>query len=582
MPIFSYEAVGELPQTEMTPGPIRNAAVAELLQRYAAALAASGVDRFKVKAYRRAAETVERLREDVSDLVKRGGDLRTLPGVGTAISAAIEEIVRSGRLARLDEILARMPLEAVEMATRPQLDSKRVLRIYKKLGIQTLQELADRLASGEIRTAFGERVEMHVRQGLDERPRMLFRKADQIACGIEDFLKGLPGVARVSRTGSLRRGQETVGDLSFLATGAKSQDTLRLFKQQGRPEKLDGEKNRAAVRLASRQLAVLGWTAKNEWGLRLLNETGAAAHLLELENHARRRRVDFTAKGLAARGIDLSEESSVYRALGLPFIEPELREGRGEVAAAAAGRLPILVGLADLKGDLHMHTVASDGGNSMIEMAEAAQARGYEYIAITDHSQSLKLTNGLSEKRLLAQIRQIDRLNDRLNGLVILKSAEVDILEDGSLDYPNPVLRELDLTICSIHSKFRLDRRQQTDRVLKAMSNRYFNILGHATGRLLLSRPGYELDFERIVEYAKRAGCFFEINANPNRLDLSDLNAKLAKDKGVKIAINTDAHSIGELGFMPGGIVQARRAWLEADDVLNTRTWSQLRKLLKR
>jgi len=229
-----------------------------------------------------------------------------------------------------------------------------------------------------------------------------------------------------------------------------------------------------------------------------------------------------------------------------------------------------------------MHTTASDGGNSLLEMAEAARGLGYQYIAITDHSQSLKLTNGLSEKRLLEQIREIDKLNARLDGIVILKASEVDILENGSLDYPANVLKELDLTVCSIHSRFALDRRRQTERILRAMDNRYFNILGHATGRLLLKRPGYDLDIERLVDHAKQVGCFFEINSNPNRLDLSDVHARLAKDKGVKIAINTDAHSIAELDFMAGGVDQARRAWLEPADVLNAAPLARLREMLKR
>jgi DNA polymerase (family 10) len=275
-------------------------------------------------------------------------------------------------------------------------------------------------------------------------------------------------------------------------------------------------------------------------------------------------------------------EETVYSTLGLSYIPPELREGRGEIEAARSGTLPKLIEISDLRGDLHMHTVASDGGNSLCEMAAAAKDLGYEYIAITDHSQSLKITNGLTEKRLLAHIRAIDKLNSKLSGITILKSAEVDILEDGKLDYSNAVLKELDLTICSIHSRFSLGVTAQTERIMRAMDNRYFNILGHATGRLLLKREGYGIDVEKLIKHAAASGCFFEINSSPNRLDLSDEHARMAKDAGVKIAINTDAHSIRELGFISAGINQARRAWLERKDVLNASSLTKLKGLIVR
>jgi DNA polymerase (family X) len=559
-----------------------NAGVAAILHRYAAALNAGGEDRFKIKAYRRAAETIERMPGDVADLVAQGKNLQSLPGIGKAISSVIEEIVRTGKFRRLDETLAPMPAEMVELISRPLLDPKLVQRIYKKLGIHTLQELAQRLESGAIRQSFGDRTELHIRQALDSRPRMLLRNADQLAGPIEAFLKSIPGVATVEQTGSLRRRQETVGDLSFLISGSRPRDIFERFGQFAKPEPATGERNRCSFRMATGPVVTLQWTTKKTWGLALLTATGAATHLRELETRARRKRISLSVKGLASKRVDASSEASVYRALGLPVIEPELREGRGEVRAAAKGSLPRLVRLADLKGDLHMHTTASDGGNTMLEMAVAARGLGYQYIAITDHSQSLKLTNGLSEKRLLAQIREIDKLNARLDGIVILKSSEVDILENGSLDYPASVLKELDLTICSIHSRFALDRRRQTARILRAMDNRYFNILGHATGRLLLRRPGYDLDIERLMDHAKHVGCFFEINSNPNRLDLSDVHARLAKDKGLKIAINTDAHGIAELGFMAGGVDQARRGWLEPADVLNAAPLTRLREMLKR
>ena len=292
--------------------------------------------------------------------------------------------------------------------------------------------------------------------------------------------------------------------------------------------------------------------------------------------------MSLSSAPLRKKKVPLTEEEPIYAALELEFIEPELREGRGEVAAAAAGKLPTLIRQEDLKDDLHMHTTESDGANSLTEMAEAALAKGYEYIAITDHSQSLKLTNGLSERRLLQQIKRIDAFNARQPKITVLKSAEVDILEDGSLDYSAKVLRQLDFTICSIHSRFGLGKDQQTERILRAMDNRYFTILGHATGRLLLKREGYELDIERLLDHAKATGCYFEINSSPDRLDLSDEHAKMAKNHGIRLAVNTDAHSTSELDFMSSGVNQARRAWLECRDVLNTLPLKALWKALRR
>lgn len=280
--------------------------------------------------------------------------------------------------------------------------------------------------------------------------------------------------------------------------------------------------------------------------------------------------------------MNLSDEAAIYKTLKLSYIQPELREGRGEVEAAATDHLPQLIELCHLRGDLHMNTTASDGANTIAQMAAAAQERGYEYIAITDHSQLLKITNGLSEQRLRQHIKAIDMLNARLSGIQILKSAEVDILEFGDLDYSNAMLKELDFTICSIHSRFGRNKQQQTERIMRAMDNPYFTILGHATGRLLLKREGYELDIERIIGHAKDRSCYFEINPSPDRLDLSDEHAKMAKEAGVRIAVNTVAHSIMELDYIGAGINQAHRAWLEPSDVLNVLPLTQLQKVFAR
>lgn len=556
-----------------------NAEIGELLRRLAGALVLEGADRYKIKAYRRAAEMLETHPENIADYVQRGGDLLELPGIGKAINEKILEILASGNLPQLERSLSKLKPELVELSTKPRLDPKLVQRIYKTLGIKTLAELQSQLEIGNILKLFGSRVDFQIRQGLDERPRELWWSANKWSLQVEDFLKGIPGVTQVARVGSLRRCQETVGDLNFLVTGSTATAVFKLFTKYGAVESSEViKKNRKRFRLALGRSITVTWTPQKTWGLELLIHTGSPGHLQELQSQLP------IAGTLTAKffGAGAADEESVYKKLGLSYIESELREGRGEVAAAAQNKLPLLVQLADLRGDLHMHTTDSDGANTLVEMAASAKEKGYQYIAITDHSQSLKITNGLSEKRLLQHVKAIDRLNTKLKGITILKSAEVDILEDGSLDYPNGILKHLDLTICSIHSRFALNKEQQTERILRAMDNPYFNILGHATGRLLLKREGYQIDILRLIKHSKANGCYFEINSSPDRLDLSAEHAKIAKDAGIKIAINTDAHSTEELNFITGGINQGRRAWLEPKDVLNTYSLPKLLKILQR
>lgn len=560
-----------------------NAAIADYLRRYAAVLSVEGADRFKLKAYRRAAETIEGLSEPVAALVSRGSDLTEFPGVGKAISGILLEIVKTGQLERLNQTTAKLPPEQVELITRPALDPKRVTRIYKKLGIHSLRELRHELETGRIRELFGSRMDYHVRRGFDDRPRHLLWAIDDVALKIEEYLHGLSSVTKVAAVGSLRRRQDTVGDLNFLVAGKSATAVFRQFAAFGAVQFVEScGQQEHAFKLSSGITVRLKWTQADEWGLALVLATGSAAHLTALKAQAKARKMTLATAALRKAGVEILSEKSIYRGLGLAWIDPELREGRGEVQAALHRKMPALITQEDLRGDLHMHTTASDGANSIEEMATAARERGYEYIAITDHSQSLKITNGLTEPRLREHLRAIDKINGKLTGFRILKSAEVDILEEGRLDYSDAMLKQLDFTICSIHSKFALNKQQQTERILRAMDNPYFNILGHATGRLLLQREGYELDIERIIDHAKANGCCFEINSSPNRLDLSDEHAKLAKEAGIKIAVNTDAHSTRELDFIWAGINQARRGWLEASDVLNTYPLAKLLRALRR
>jgi DNA polymerase (family X) len=411
---------------------------------------------------------------------------------------------------------------------------------------------------------------------VTETQAMLLYKAHELRQAVEDFLLDVCKVRAVDAVGQYRRRVETIEELSFIVdTDDFAALIARLERYGGRTPLVASTRTSATFSLSSGVLLRIDQATKENWGLALIRCTGSKAHLRKL--------TAFTGgwDTVTAAG-PFASETDFFARFNLSFIEPELREGHDEVDRARCGTLPNLVTVKDIRGELHAHSTSSDGSNSIEQMAAAARDFGYEYIGITDHSQSLKIARGVSVGDLWKQIRFIDKLNARLAGVRILKSAEVDILADGTLDYPDDLLRELDYTVCSVHSRFALGKQEQTERILRAMDNRYFNILGHATGRLLLKRPGYELDMDRIIQHARRNGCFFEINSSPDRLDLSAENARLASEAGVKIAISTDAHSKREFGTVRHGTDQARRAALEAASVLNCLPWPSLEPLFRR
>jgi DNA polymerase (family 10) len=341
---------------------------------------------------------------------------------------------------------------------------------------------------------------------------------------------------------------------------------------------------RSTVILRSGMQVDLRFVPKESYGAALVYFTGSKAHNIALRKMAVAKKLKINEYGVfrGKKRVAGKTEKEVYAQVGLPFIEPELREDRGEIAAARKKKLPRLVGVGDIRGDLHAHTNATDGKDTLPAMVEAARERGYDYLAISDHTKHLTVARGLDTKRLRKQIDAIDRLNAKLSGFTVLKSAEVDILEDGTLDLPDDVLKELDLTVCTIHFKLDLPAEKQTERVIRAMDNRYFSVFGHPTGRLLGARAAYAIDLERVMEAAKERGCHLEVNSQPDRLDLDDVHCKMAKDLGVKVAISTDAHRKSDLDKIRFGVGQARRGWLEADDVINTRGRRELRKLLRR
>ena len=558
------------------PVALSNTEIADHLAGLAQILSTKKESFYKFKAYRRAAAKIRVLSESLDELVREGADLTQFSGIGEAIASAIREIVLTGKLSKLETLRGQVAPEVARLADYPRLDPKRVLRVYKKLKISSIEGLREKLESGEIASALGPRMAQHVRQGLSQAHAMLLYQADGLRVAIEEFLVAKCGVEAAHVVGACRRRVEVVDELAFLIrTDDFPSVVQRMQRYGGRTPLLESSAGRAVFALAAGITLRLRACSPSDWGLSLITETGSEAHLEKLEV--------VTGKVTSYCGkAALPTETAFYHEFGLTCIEPELREGHDEIERARRGTLPALVTMKDVRGELHAHSTSSDGSHSIEQMATAARDFGYEYIGITDHSQSLKIARGVSVEDLWDQLRFIDKLNSRLAGIRVLKSAEVDILADGTLDYPDEILKELDYTVCSVHSRFALGKQEQTERILRAMDNRYFNILGHATGRLLLKRPGYELDMDRIIHHAKQKGCFFEINSSPDRLDLSAKNARLASEAGVKIAISTDAHSTREFGTVRYGIDQARRAGLEPPLILNCLPWPSLEPLFRR
>jgi DNA polymerase (family 10) len=555
---------------------LNNAEIADRLANLAQLMSTQKENVYKVAAYQRAAKRIRMLAESIDELVRDDVDLTRYPGIGEGIASAIRELVRTGTLGKLEELRSSMPAAVVGITEYPRLDVKQVTRIYEKLGIASITELRQQLESGALQKTLGAPTAQHIEQGLNNSPAMLLDKAGELHDSVREYLLGPCGVRRAEVAGDYRRRVGVVPDLVFvIETDDFPSVVAKLQRFGGRTLLLASGENSAQFSLPSGVSLHLERSTPLQWGLALVAATGSISHLRKLA------KVAGGLRALKAQGPFRTEEA-IYRQFELQYIQPELREGRDELTRAAEGALPVLVTAKDLRGELHAHSTSSDGTASIETMAAAAQARGYEYIGITDHSQSLKIAGGLSVADLWKQIRSIDALNRRLRGIQVLKSAEVDILADGSLDYPDDLLSELDYTICSIHSRFDLDEKLQTERILRAMDNRFFNILGHATGRRLLKRPGYKIDIARLIRHASQIGCFFEINSSPERLDLSAENARSAAEAGVRLAITTDSHSTSDYQLVRYGIDQARRAGLAKANVLNCLPWNQLRKLFRR
>jgi DNA polymerase (family 10) len=571
--------------------PIHNVEIAEAFNRLADLLEIEGANPFRVRAYRNAARTVQDLPRSAAAMLAAGEDFSELPGIGRDLAGKIAELIGTGHLTLLDEVAKRTPKTLADLATIPGLGPKRVKALYQDLKIETPADLVAAVESGRVRAlpGFGVKTEQKIlselrRTGAPEQRMRLF-DAEQFAGPLLAYLKGQKGAMEATIAGSYRRRKETVGDLDILVTakrGAKIADRFMAYDEVDRV--VSKGPTRSAVILRCGLQVDLRVVPEASYGAALLYFTGSKAHNIALRKRAVKRAWKLNEYGLfdGDQRIAGRTEKEVYDRFSLAFIPPELREDTGEIEAAAKGGLPELVTLSQIRGDLHVHTTASDGKFSITEMAEAAKARGYDYLAVTDHSKHATVARGLDANRLAEQIDEIDRVNEALEGIRILKSSEVDILEDGKLDYPDSILKRLDFTVCAIHYRFDLPADKQTARVIRAMDNPYFNILAHPTGRLINERRSYDIDLQRVMQVALERGCFLEINAHPSRLDLDDAHCRMAKEMGLKVAISTDAHTANGLDMMRFGVDQARRGWLEAGDVLNTQSWAELAELLRR
>lgn len=567
--------------------PVQNAEIAAMFDQTADLLEFKGENQFRVRAYHRAARTIEGLPQSVRSLLSAQKDLTELPGIGKDLAGKVADIVKTGHFALLDQLKKKLPGQLGDMAALPGLGPKRVKLLYDKLKVRTLDDLRRAIKAGRLQKlrGFGQTMEKKLAGAL-EKPAIENRFKLAVAeAEAEALVAFLRDGGRVVVAGSYRRRRDTVGDLDVLVTskyGTAVGD--KLVRYENVTEVLAHGPTRATVVLRSGLQVDVRVVPEQSYGAALLYFTGSKAHNIALRGLAIDRGWKLNEYGLFSgkRCIAGAIEEEVYEKLGLAYIPPELREDRGEIALAKADKLPRLVTVSDIRGDLHAHSDWTDGTVSIEGMAAGAQACGYEYMALTDHSRRLTMAHGLDPARVARQIREIDKLNAKLKGFTVLKGIEVDILKDGSLDLSDSTIEKLDVVVASVHSFFDLPREAQTERVVRAMENRHVSILGHPTGRLIGVRGPYDIDMDRVLSAARDLGCFVEINAEPDRLDLNDIHAHAAKSKGVKVAVSTDAHSVNAFQYMRFGIDQARRGWLTANDVINTRSLAELRKLLKR
>ena len=601
---------------------MENLDIARELDTLADLLEIQGANPFRIRAYRNAVNTVRSSSRSLAAMVAAGEDLTELPDIGDNVGAHIVELLETGRITRLEEVAAEFPRTLAELVRLEGLGPKKVRKLFEELGVRTVEDLESALREGKVQTleGFGKKSADKLRLAIEDHRkhtgRFRIHETERLIEGLLAHMDGTPGVTRLEVAGSLRRRKETIGDVDLIAEceGDGTPVVDRFVAFSGAVRVLGSGSTKGSIVLHSGLQVDLRVVPAESFGAALVYFTGSKEHNVALRTRAVRdglrvnewgvfRVHDGDSRGAGAQaaddqpdvegaaepaGRDFGErvgggsEEDVYASLGLPWIPPELRENRGEIDAALADELPDLVTLDDIRGDLQMHSTWSDGRVSLEEMARACVERGYAYMAVTDHSQAMAMVGGLTPERARAQWAELDEVRARVPEILILRSAEVDILKDGSLDFPDEILEELDLVLISVHSLMDLDRRTMTDRVLRAMAHPTVDILAHPTGRIINRREPFELDVEAVLEAAAELSVAVELNANPNRLDLDDVHVHRAKELGVPVVISTDAHGPEGLTDMRFGVAQARRGWLEARDVLNARSRKAFQTWLRR
>ena len=549
---------------------------------------------FKPRAYEKAASAVEALDEDAAETYKKGGlkALEEIPGVGVSIAEKIEEFIKTGKIKYHGELKKKIPVNLEELLAVEGLGPKHIKKLYQELKIKDLAGLENAAKIGKIRVieGFGAKSEQNILKGIEflkqSGGRFVLGFAMPEILKIKNRLEKIKGVERVDIAGSARRKKETIGDVDILAISGSPSAVMDFFINMDEVASVyaHGE-TKSMVKLKSGMDADLRVVPKESYGAALQYFTGSKSHNIVLREIAIRKGYKLNEYGLfkGDKIIAGKSEEEIYSKLGLDYIEPEMREDKGEIEPAKSGKLPKLVGYNDLRGDLQIQTTWTDGANTVEEYAEEAIKRGLEYIVITDHTKRLAMTGGLDEKKLLKQMEEIDRINAKIkhNKFKILKGSEVDILKDGSLDIVDEVLEKLDVVGAAVHSLFNLPKAEQTKRIIRAMENKNVDIIFHPTGRIINRRPAYELDIDEIIKAAKRTGTILEIDAYPDRLDLKDDYIKKCVDAGVKLSIDSDAHSVAHMGYLEWGIAQARRGWAAKADIINAWPLEKMLKMLK-
>ncbi|MDO9209153.1 MAG: DNA polymerase/3'-5' exonuclease PolX, partial [Deltaproteobacteria bacterium] len=547
---------------------------------------------FRVRSYRNAARTIEDLSQSLESMVKTGMDLEEIPGIGKSIREKIEEIISTGKCHFLEELRVQVPAGLTEFLKLEGLGPKKVKVLYDQLGIDSVDRLEKAAQAGRLRNlaGMGLKTEEKILKSIEKYRAGMGRFKLSVgfiyAQAILEYLKEVPGVRRLDPAGSFRRRKETIGDLDILAICARGCQIMdRLAKYGEVAEIIAKGETKSSVRLQCGLQVDVRVLEEESYGAALHYFTGSKAHNVAIRDRAKELGLKISEYGVFRsqddKRISGTKEEDIFKAVGLPLIPPELREDRGEIQAAEQGMLPRLIELSDIRGDLQMHTTATDGKNSIAEMAQKAKEMSYAYIAITDHSKAVRVAGGLDEKGLARHLKEIDKVDAQVSGFRLLKGVEVDILPDGSLDLQDDILKECDVVLASVHSRFNMEEKEMTQRIVKALKNPNVNILAHPTGRLILEREAYKVNLKEVFQAALDYGVVLEINAYPDRLDLRDVDARMAKEMGAKLAISTDAHSAAQLEMMKFGVFTARRGWIEAKDVINTLPLEKLMKILR-